>query len=381
MVILGPNASGKSELGVRLAKKFNGEIIGADSRQIYKGFNLSSGKIAGKWTIYKLSATSHKPVFIYKNIPHHLIDFVDPKKDFSVVQYQKLAIKIIKDILKQGKLPIVVGGTGFYIKAIVDNPQWSSVKADKILRKKLEKLNTEELFNLLKKKDPKRAKAIDPKNKRRLIRAVEIAKQLGKEGSRNLTTRPTKCGAGYFAKPVKFSLPPKVPKIKNHPIFDCLQIGVYKSPGELKARIQKRLEERLAQGMIKEIETLHKKGLSWKRLEMFGLEFKYIALYLQKKPFGSPQGEKLTITRMKSLDKARDDKLMLVKKLNTEIWRYAKRQMTWFRRDPRIKWFIPSKIEGLAPGQIEGLAPSSVEGIKNYEEAKKLVEKFMNHEA
>src|SRR3989344_3723469 len=143
IIILGPNPSGKSELGVKLAKKYpakggpasgwNGaEIVNADSRQIYRGFDLSSGKIEGKWV---------KNKFIYKGIPHHLIDFLNPKKDFSVVQYQKLANKTIKDILKRGKLPIIVGGTGFYIKAIVDNPKWPDVEANKTLRKKLEKLS------------------------------------------------------------------------------------------------------------------------------------------------------------------------------------------------------------------------------------------------
>ena len=340
IIILGPNASGKSELGVKLAKKYsakggpasgwNGaEIVNADSRQIYRGFDLSSGKIEGKWV---------KNKFIYKGIPHHLIDFLNPKKDFSVVQYQKLANKTIKDILKRGKLPIIVGGTGFYIKAIVDNPKWPDVEANKTLRKKLEKLSVEKLFKILKQKDSTRAKIIDPRNKIRIIRALEIVGQLG-----------------------------KVPKIKSQPIFNCLQIGIYKSPNELKTRIKKRLEERLAQRMIKEIETLHKKVLSWKKVESFGLEFKYIAFYLQGKftPLNKPRGlnspkanylKGVALKQMKSFAPAQDDKLMFVKKLNTEIWRYAKRQMTWFKRNPKIKW------------------------VKNYSQAEKISSRFIKRE-
>ncbi|MDP2967519.1 MAG: tRNA (adenosine(37)-N6)-dimethylallyltransferase MiaA, partial [bacterium] len=159
IVILGPTASGKSELAVRLAKKFNGEVISADSRQVYKGMDIGTGKITKKEM---------------QNIPHHLLNVTSPKRRFTVAQYRKLALKAIDKIFKKGKIPILCGGTGFYIQAVVDGIVIPEVKPDWRLRSNLEQLSTEELFNRLKKLDPKRAKTIDKKNRRRLIRALEI---------------------------------------------------------------------------------------------------------------------------------------------------------------------------------------------------------------
>jgi tRNA dimethylallyltransferase len=161
LVILGQTAVGKSNLAVRLAKKFNGEIISADSRQVYKGLDIGTGKITKKEM---------------GDVPHFLLDVVSPKRKFSVSQYKKLADKAIKHILGKHKTPIIVGGTGFYIQAIVDNLVLPEVKPDLKLRKKLEKKSTEELVKILKKLDSERAREIDTKNPRRLIRAIEIAR-------------------------------------------------------------------------------------------------------------------------------------------------------------------------------------------------------------
>lgn len=275
--MLGPTASGKSDLAVELARKFNGEIISADSRQVYKGMDIGTGKITKKEMC---------------GVPHHLLDVVSPKTKFDVARYQKLAHKKITDILKRGKLPIICGGTGLYIKAIVENPQYPDIPPNWKLRKNLEHKTADELFAILKKLDSKRAGIIDKKNQRRLIRAIEIAKQIG-----------------------------KVPPMKTYPKYNALLMGIKKSPDELKIAIAFRLSKRIKQGMIAEVEKLHKQGVSWKRLEEFGLEYKYIALYLQGKI----------------------DKQAMLETLETKINQYAKRQMIWFKKTPDVNWIRNKK--------------------------------------
>jgi tRNA dimethylallyltransferase len=289
ITILGPTASGKSEIAVNLAKKFKGEVISADSRQVYKGMNIGTGKITKKEM---------------RGIPHYLLDVVSPKKRFDVVQYKKLALKAIEKIFKKGKLPIICGGTGFYIQALIDGIIIPEVKPDYQLRSHLDQLTTEDLFKRLKKLDSKRAKTIDKNNKRRLIRALEIVMK---------TKKP-------------------IPKLKKKPLpYPVLILGIKKEKEELKKLIKKRLLKRLKKGMVAEIKRLKKSGVSWKKLEDFGLEYRYVALYLQGK---LKYGE-------------------MIEKLQKEIEQYAKRQMTWFRKDKRIHW------------------------IKNYKEAEKLVKSFL----
>ena len=206
IVILGPTASGKSELAIKLAKKlapyqtedsgagFNGEIISADSRQVYKGMDIGTGKVTPDTNPALYVASNYfsmprerdstgqakkKDIFTYKGIPHYCIDVASPKRRFTVVQYRKLALKAINKIHKKGKIPILCGGTGFYIQAVVDGVVIPEVPPDWELRKKLEKKLVEELYKILKKLDPKRAKTIEKKNKRRLIRALEIVKKIG----------------------------------------------------------------------------------------------------------------------------------------------------------------------------------------------------------
>ncbi|MCC6290472.1 tRNA (adenosine(37)-N6)-dimethylallyltransferase MiaA [Candidatus Nomurabacteria bacterium] len=161
LVIVGPTASGKSALAVQLAKKFDGEIISADSRQVYRGLDIGSGKITEKEK---------------RGIPHHLLDIASPKRIFTVARYQKLAKQKIAEIIGRGKLPIICGGTGFYIQAIVDDLALPKVKPDSRLRKSLAQKTVPELFKMLQKLDSNRARKIDRNNPRRLIRAIEIAK-------------------------------------------------------------------------------------------------------------------------------------------------------------------------------------------------------------
>ena len=278
LVVLGPTATGKSTLAVYLAKKFNGEIISADSRQVYKGMDLGAGKITQR----EMSG-----------VKHHLLDVVSPNTIFSVSKYKELAEKEIEKIVQKNKFPIITGGTGFYIDSIVKNISLPEVKLNQKLRTKLGKRSSEQLFKILKALSPSRAKSIDRNNKVRLIRAIEIAKALG-----------------------------EVPKIIEGPNkYNFILIGLDLPDKELKKRIHIRLFARIRSGMINEVKKLHKNGVGWKRLESFGLEYRYIALYLQDK---ISKAEMLT-------------------KLETEIWHYAKRQRTWFKRNKNIKWFKPKQ--------------------------------------
>lgn len=278
IVIVGPTASGKSMLAVKLAKKFNGEVISADSRQVYRGMDIGSGKITKKEM---------------QGIPHHLLNVASPRLTFTVVKYRRAALAAIKKIQKTDKLPILCGGAGFYISAVVDGIVIPCVKPNWSLRKKLEKLAPEKLYAILVKLDPHRAKTIDRQNPRRLIRAIEIAKKIG-----------------------------AVPELKKQPLpYPVLFLGIKISPKELEAKIDQRLEKRLKAGMLAEVKRLKSSGLSWKKLENFGLEYKFAALYLQKK-----------ISRQE-----------MVNSIKQASRQYARRQMTWFRRDQRIIWITNQK--------------------------------------
>jgi tRNA dimethylallyltransferase len=326
IVILGPTASGKTGMGVKLAYKYNGEIVSADSRQVYKGMDVGTGKDLDEYMLkipnskfqipnkFKIQNSKIKKYKIIK-IPYYLIDIVSPKTEFNAAKYQKLAYEAIDDILRRGKLPILVGGTGLYLQAVVDGYNLSRVKPDKVLRAKLEKKNADRLFALLKKINHKFAGKLnesDRKNKRRLIRYLEIANPPagGRQGTPGDAKKNNKYGA--------------------------LLIGVSRSREILHKRISKRLVERLEkEDMIGEVERLREEGVSWKRLESFGLEYKYISLYLRKK---------LTYDEM-------------VEKLNTAIRQFAKKQMTWFRR-----W----------EGQGREIC-----WVKNRKEAERLIRKFI----
>lgn len=323
LVIVGPTASGKSELAMRLAKKFNGEIISCDSLQIYRRLNLGTGKVTGKWVQFSPSAKEEWPrlvrrsfsevgsgrggkLFVYKSIPHHLIDFVNPRRQYSAALFQREAKKVIADVWRRGKLPILCGGTAQWIDAVVFNQRIPDVKPNLKLRMKLEKKSADDLYRKLKKLDPRRAANIDRHNKRRLIRALEIIIATGKP------------------------VPPR-PLVPSLPLYSPLWIGVKVPQPVLFSKIKTRLSQRLKAGMIAEVKRLHQysplqnmervphrggRGLSWKRLESFGLEYKFVALYLQKKI---------------SYDE-------MFNQLLNAIRQYSKRQMTWWKRNKNIKW-------------------------------------------
>jgi len=284
IAVVGPTASGKSELAVQIAKRFDGEIISADSRQIYKGLDIGSGKVPGGW---------HNEVFTYKNIPHYLIDEASPKVQYSVARFQRQARKIIQEIHNRGKLPIICGGTGLWIDAVIYNQNLPDVKPNAVLRKKLNQLSTAQLFARLQKLDPVRAKTIDKHNPRRLIRALEIVMSTGKA----------------------------VPKITQQESHNTIWVGINPGQEKLHKKIARRLQSRLKSGMVREVKKLRRSGLSWKKLEALGLEYKFIALQLQGKL------------------SAADAQLQLA----TAIKQYAKRQMTWWKRNKDINWFTDAK--------------------------------------
>lgn len=282
IVIVGATATGKSFLAVRLARRFNGEIISADSRQVYKGIDTGTGKITRAEM---------------KGVPHHLLDVVDPKRRFSVAEYKKRAEREIKKILSRGKIPIICGGTGFYIDAVVHGIVLPEVPPNKRLRRILNKKETHELLTELKRLDLKRAGSIDPHNKVRIIRAIEIARALG-----------------------------RVPHLRKAPLpYEFIKIGVHLPENTLKRKIKLRLRKRMRGGMAVEIYNLHRRGVPWRRFMELGFDQRYVALYLQKK-----------ITNKEMLEE-----------LFRSNWQYAKRQRTWFTRDAQIRWFDPRK-----PGEI-----------------------------
>lgn len=276
IVILGPTACGKTKLAVKLARLFNGEIVSADSRQVYIGMNIGTGKDLKE----------------YGQIPYHLIDIMSPKKQFSLAEYQKLAYQKIDDIIKRGKTPFLVGGSGLYLQAVIDGYQLSGAKPNFKLRKSLNEKTLNQLQSLIKKYHLKLNES-DFNNKRRLIRAIE-----------KYEMRDTRC------------------KIQDTR-YDCLVLGVKYSKAVINQRIDKRLIHRLEkENMIGEVKNLRKNGVSWKRLNDFGLEYRFIAKHLR--------GEI-------SYDE-------LVKQLSNAIHQFAKRQLTWFKRMSRISW-VTKEVE------------------------------------
>jgi len=312
IVVVGPTSSGFSDLGIRLAQKFNGEIISADSRQVYRGMDIGTGKVTKKEQ---------------KMAVHHLLDVISPKKQFTADDFKKLGQKAINDVQHRYKIPVIVGGTGFYVDVLLGKASIAEVPPNKKLRAKLEKQSAEQLFKQLNRLDLRRARTIDCKNKRRLIRALEII----------MTTN----------KPV--------PAIKKqNAIFRVLWLGL--RPKDLEKKIKLRLDTRLKQGMVKEVKNLLKSGVSKKRLYDFGLEYRQISEYLaSEKPAPYESKASRSGFKVKSVKSFR--KSEHYQKLLREIIKYSKRQMTWFKRNKEIHWINPS-----AEGQ---------------KEAKGLVDKFL----
>lgn len=280
LVILGPTASGKTQVGVRIARALNGEIISADSRQVYRGMDLGTGKDLKE----------------YGEVPYHLIDIVDPGYEFSVFEFQRCFVAVFLGIRNRGKLPILVGGTGLYLEAVLNRYRMAEVPRNPKLRKQLEPLSLEALADQLKAINPSLHNTTDLCQRDRVIRAIEITQFQGDPSSQ-----------------------PSLPNLS--PII----FGIRWPRDVLWQRITRRLRERINQGMIEEIKSLHKAGISFERLDFYGLEYRYGVMYLRGQ---------LT-------------KNDLFQKLNSAIHQFAKRQETWFRRmerqGTRIHWIAGDK--------------------------------------
>ena len=284
--IVGPTASGKSALAVWLAKRIQkgacgAEIISADSRQVYKGLDIGTGKVTKKET---------------QGMPHHLLSVANPKKQFSVDDFVKQAERACFSILQKARIVIVVGGTGLYVDMFTGRMSYPNVAPNATLRAQLERLTTKQLFARLKKLDSRRAATIEKENPRRLVRAIEIAKALGKSPTPNPS-----------------------------PKYDVLWLGLNPTPAKLRANIHKRLLARISQGMVAEARRLHKQGLTYKRMDELGLEYRYLAQLLQGR-----------LTQKE-----------FIEQLEREINNYAKRQWRWFKRNKDIHW-VGSKQEALS---------------------------------
>jgi len=277
VVILGTNASGKSELGIRVANHLGGEVVSADSRQVYRGLDLGSGKITPAQA---------------GTVKHHLIDVADLSEYYSLAVYPRAAYRAIDSIAGAGKRPLLVGGTGLFISAIVEGYELVDVPPNNPLRTELEGLPLPQLVERLEKSDPAAACRIDKSNRRRLIRALEIA-------------------AGGRAHAAAHQCSPR---------YNCLQLGLTWPREILEERINKRLADRLACGLIDEVVGLRARGVSDTRLDKLGLEYRYITRYLR--------GELATL----------DD---LRRELVIAIRQFAKGQLTWFKRDHRTLWLDP----------------------------------------
>lgn len=275
VVIVGPTATGKTALAIEIAKTYKGEVVSADSRQVYKGLDIGTGKV----TVEEMAG-----------IPHHLIDVANPTDVFSADDFVRLGREAIEGIVGRQKLPIIAGGTGFYIDALLGTISLPNVPIDEDFRLEVAGLSLEELNNELKTVDPERAETIDTHNRIRIVRALEIARALG-----------------------------AVPAPTTESLYNPLFIGITRPLPELREKIKARLDARMNAGMIEEAKKLHEGGLSYERMEALGLEYRYLARHLQ----GTLSYEEM------------------LRELEKEIVQYAKRQITWFKKNKSIHWFQP----------------------------------------
>lgn len=287
--VIGQTASGKTALAIELAKKFNGAIINADSRQVYKKMNIVTAKPPA-------DPESPNPEYIVGGIKHYLMDIYDPGKKFTLAHFKKHALEAIKKILSNGQLPIVVGGTGLYVWSLVDNLDIPSVAPNKKLRNSLEEKSLPDLVKLLKNVDSKAAEKVDLKNKRRVLRALEVSLSSGESFTKHST--------------------------KSDLIHNSLQIGLAWKRDEIYKRIEDRVDEQIKNGAVEETKSL---------IESYPVNLPSLSTIGYKQIAGFLRGET-------TLDEA-------VEHFKRDARRYAKRQETWFKRDKRIKWIDKNDLE------------------------------------
>lgn len=297
IAVVGPTASGKTDLAIALAKRFNGEIISADSRQFYRGTEIGSAVKPGEWKRLPGRVWGGRRTYVAEGVPHHLIGFLSPRRTFTVAQFKDHVIRIVRDVRKRGHLPILCGGTGLFLRAVIDNYDIPEVPADEAFRGRMERLNTEDLYDELRQRDPAYAARIPVNNRRYVIRALEVMHAL---------KRPFSEAQG-----------------KGEPLFDTLQLGVRRERSDLNRRIDRRVDLMMHRGLLAEARLLGKR-YGWTLPATTGLGHKQLGEHLL--------GEA-------TLPEA-------VERIKSDTRRYAKRQMTWFKRDERIKW-IRTSIEAI----------------------------------
>jgi len=297
IVILGPTASGKTQLAAQLAFDLQGEIISADSRQVYKNMNIGTGKDLDQYIING------------KQIPYHLIDIVEPENEFNLFEFQSRFYKIFNGLVEKKIVPVLVGGTGLYLESVLIGYDMPLAPVNEEFRKDLNRKSKEELQKIINSLKPGLHNRTDLEDIGRLIRAIEI------EMVRSI----------------------KKQDHQEKSKMDALVFGIRWERSALRQRITTRLEERIKQGMVEEVVNLHSAGLSWEKLESFGLEYRFISQYLQNK---------ITVDEMKN-------------KLNIAIGQFAKRQETWFRRMEKkgivINWLQSSDYTLLKESVIKFL--------------------------
>lgn len=297
IAIVGPTSAGKTDYAIDYAKKNNGEIISADSRQMYRGFVVGAGVTPGEMQIH-----NGKEVWVSEGIRHHLIGTLDPQKTITLSEYKTMAEAAIDDILQRGKTPILCGGTGLYINAVVDNYDIPEVAPQPELRAQLEQLTTEQLFALLEEKDPEYAARITRENRRYIIRALEVMHATDKPFS-----HAQKRGSEKYTTEI---------------------IGITREREQLQKRIAARVDNQLENGLVDEVRALAQ-NYGWKVSAMSGLGYKQLRPYLEiENDTNRTDAEK---SHMLAQCRA---------EIIRETWQYAKRQMTWFKRDKRIRWTL-----------------------------------------
>jgi tRNA dimethylallyltransferase len=283
IAIVGPTASGKTTLGIALAQKFGGEIVSADSRQVYRGMDIGTAKPDAEERLA---------------IPHHLLDIKNPDQDYTVADYKDDAFAAINDILTRAKLPLLVGGTGLYVRAVLENLDIPKTQADPELREKLEediaRDGLDAVFERLLALDPEAKYVVDPKNPRRVIRALEVA----------LTT-----GEPFTAQ-----------RTKSEPIFDALVLGLDPAPEILRERIDRRVDAMMQNGFVDEVKAL---------LQKYGPEA----------PAFNAIGYREIVAHLNGAMPLED----AVAAIKTNTWHYAKRQMTWFKKYGNVQWVNDEK--------------------------------------
>lgn len=279
LAIVGPTACGKTSLSIKLAHTFNGEVISADSRQVYRGMDIGTGKVTEAEM---------------EDIPHHVLDVADPMDIYTGIDFKRDASVALHTIVQRKHLPIIAGGTFFYLELLRGTMQAAPVAPNPAFRKTLEPYSNEELMDMLREKDAHRADSIDPENRRRLERSLEIIHTLG-----------------------------EVPEVRiTESEYEWLLLGIDIPKETLHQNINTRLEVRLEQGMVDEVQQLLASGVTPKRLDDFGLEYRYILKYLQ---------QEISYPEMCEL-------------IETKSRQFAKRQLTWLKRYPEIEWVDPQNL-------------------------------------